>query len=106
MITSSTAKSMVNDRNSYYDAMLRNGFTMPAKKSKINTIDFFEAVRKGLVYVPRYDTLVMRPCPNPPSKVIANQELVAVIQNGLSQVDCPDERKRFSNLVELIKEPG
>ena len=48
----------------------------------------------------------MRPCPNPPSKQVANDELVSVIQNGLALVEEADQRKSFSNLIELLKMPA
>ena len=106
MISSSQAKTMINDKKSYHSGMQRNGWVVPNIKSRICTIEFFEAVRKGLVYCPRYDQLIMKPCPDPPSKTQANEELVRVINDGIHRLEDPNERKRFQNLVEQIKVPG
>ena len=54
-ISSAAAKAVVNDRKSYHSALQRNGFVVPHLRSRICTIEYFDKVRKGLIYAPRFD---------------------------------------------------
>ena len=68
MISLEEAKAKVPDKKALYEALLRNGYFMPPYSNRIITIQYMEKVKSGEVYVPKYDIVRLRPCPNPPVK--------------------------------------
>ena len=71
MISRQQAASVVTDRLTYYDGMIRNGWLLPAPKQSICTLDFMQRVRKGEIYCPRVDEVKVPPvCITPPPKEI------------------------------------
>ena len=105
-ITATAAKQLINDKKTYHEAVQRNGFVMPNIRARICTIEYFEGVRKGLIYAPRFTDLILRPCPRPPSKLQAQEALVKVLEDGIPQIESEAERLKYINLLQLLKIPG
>ena len=69
MLTREQVANVVRDRESFYSAMLRNGWVLPAYGNSICTLDFMERVRSREVYCPRVDHIKQLPvCLTPPPK--------------------------------------
>jgi|LauGreDrversion4_2_1035121.scaffolds.fasta_scaffold1338257_1 hypothetical protein len=49
---------------------------MPEKTSPIITKEFLRDVRAGKVYVPKYQDLKLKACPEPPSALEVQAELI------------------------------
>jgi len=62
------AEKLVNSVSSYYEAMDRNGWFLPALKSSIISCEYLDRVRNGDYWCPKYEKLLQRPCPRPPPK--------------------------------------
>ena len=50
MLSREQVATVVRDRETYYDGMLRNGWLLPAKKQSICTLDFMSRVRAGEIF--------------------------------------------------------
>ena len=74
MISREQASRCVVDRSSYYDALVRKGWLLPAKKQAICTKDFLEKVRNKEVWCPHRDQGVVTPkvVTPPPKQDLAN----------------------------------
>ena len=51
-----------------YEAMIRNGWYLPAIKSPFVTLKYLSGVKRGPIYCPKFSDIRLRPCPTPPSK--------------------------------------
>ena len=53
MVSREQVARLVNDKETMYQAMIRNGYVLPSYKQAICTLDFMLRVRAGEVWVPR-----------------------------------------------------
>jgi hypothetical protein len=53
---------------------------MPEKTSPIITKEFLRDVRAGKVYVPKYQDLKLKACPEPPSALEVQAELIQFLE--------------------------
>ena len=68
---------MIRDRNTYYDAMLRHGWKLPAKKQSICTLEFMTKVRAGEIFCPHAQHIKSPAiCVTPPPKKILIDKIV------------------------------
>jgi hypothetical protein len=81
------AAMLVNSREDYHYACVKNGFRMPAVKSPICSIIFMKEIRAGVTWVPKLAEVKLAPCPNPPSIEDIRNELVQLIETNLNTVD-------------------
>ena len=97
MISRQQAASVVTDRLTYYDGMIRNGWLLPGKKQSIVTLDFMQRVRGGEIYCPRASE-VTKPavCVTPPPK----EQLVMKILNATEEYESRGEN--VAKLQELL----
>lgn len=102
MIGYSEARTKVQNKKEYHEALVRNGFAPPALKSKFVNSEILIAIREGRIFCPRYENMIMRPCPCPPSQLEVRDELVKLIQNGIAQ-QAAEWRPRFQMLVEQLQ---
>ena len=78
---------LVNNREDYHNACVKNGFRMPHVKSSLCTLKFMKEVRTGETWVPKLTDVKLAPCPNPPSLEEIRAELVRLIEPNLSTLD-------------------
>ena len=81
MISIEEAKAKVPDKKALYEALLRNGYYMPPYSCRIVTVVYMDKVKSGEVYVPKYDIIRLRPCPNPPVKKRVFDEIGLIVRN-------------------------
>ena len=67
---------LVNNREDYHHACVKNGYRMPHVKSSLCTLQFMKEVRFGETWVPKLTDVKLAPCPNPPSVEDIRVELV------------------------------
>ena len=60
------ARKLIRDKLEYYQACERNGFFMPAYKGKFINSEVLIMIRELRMYCPKYENLIIRPCPCPP----------------------------------------
>ena len=102
MIGFSDAKKLVSNKTDYHEACTRNGFAMPKLKGSFVTSEVLIAIRERKMYCPRYENMVMRPCPCPPTQQAVCDELVAVISGDLEKQ--PAQWKlQFQELLRQLK---
>jgi hypothetical protein len=85
MIGFTDAKKLVSNKADYHEACIRNGFAMPKLKGSFVTSEVLIAIRERRMYCPRFENMVLRPCPSPPSQLQVCQELIAVIEGDLDK---------------------
>ena len=59
-----------------YEANVRNGLYMWQYNSSINTVKSIQEVKEGKMYVPKYEEVKLRPCPNPSLKSFVINEVL------------------------------
>ena len=59
-----------------YEANVRNGLYLWQYNSSINTVKSIQEVKEGKMYVPKYEEVKLRPCPNPPLKSFVINEVL------------------------------
>jgi hypothetical protein len=60
----------VHNKSDLYEAVERNGWYLPKRKSNACTEEFLKKVLMGKTWCPKYEDIRIRPCPRPPSKKI------------------------------------
>ena len=83
----SQCNQLIASARDYHEALVRNGYRVPALNSAICTLQFLQEVREKKVYTPLYSDLVIRPCPSPPTKFDLTTELVSIVERGLANLD-------------------
>ena len=78
---------LVNNREDYHNACVKNGYRMPHVKSALCTLTFMKEVRAGLTWVPKLTDVKLAPCPNPPSLEEIRAELVRLIEPNINTLD-------------------
>ena len=78
---------LVNNREDYHHACVKNGYRMPHVKSPLCTLQFMKEVRFGETWVPKLTDVKLAPCPNPPSIEIIREELVRLIEANINTCD-------------------
>ena len=68
MLTEEEVKSVTPNKKCLHEALMRNGMMVPPYASKCITHEYLQGVKCGDFYVPLYDDVRIRPCPNPPVK--------------------------------------
>ena len=68
MLSASDAANAVSCKKDMHKAMLLNGFYLPLYNQSIITMHYMNNVRQGAFWVPKYDEVLLRPCPTPPPK--------------------------------------
>lgn len=63
------AVKKVSSKKKYREAMIRNGWFMPALKSGLCTVQYMEAVRIKEIWCLKYENARMAPCPERPKKM-------------------------------------
>ena len=53
MVSREQVANLVNDKQTMYQAMIRNSYVLPSYKQAICTLDFMFRVRAGEIWVPR-----------------------------------------------------
>jgi hypothetical protein len=66
-ITESQAASLIADKKDFWQFCERNGYHMPDLHCPITTLEFLRDTKEGKVFVPKYVSLIVRPCPEPPT---------------------------------------
>ena len=59
---------LVNDKNSMYNAVYRNGYLLPPKRDSFNTYEFLDKVRTEEYWLPKTHQCKMYTCLDPPPK--------------------------------------
>lgn len=81
----------VPTKSALYDAMLRNGWYLPHKKSQIITVDYLLGVKDRRFFCPKYEDIRLRPCPLPPTKAQVVHEVFLILDKdcnlGFSEAD-------------------
>ena len=97
MLSREQVASVIRDKETYYDGMLRNGWLLPAKKQSIVTLEFMQRVRAGEIYCPRVSE-VTKPavCLTPPPK----EQLIMKILNATEEYSSRGEN--VNKLQELL----
>ena len=85
MIGFTDARQLVQNKAEYHEALVRNGSVMPALQGSFVTSEVLIAIREKRMYCPRYDNMIVRPCPCPPDQQEVRQELISLIESGLGQ---------------------
>ena len=98
MISSQQQCQLIKQKSDYYKALERNGYRLPSIKHNIVTNEFLIGVRNGSIYCPKYDDLVLRPCPDPPTHTVVRDELVATLSRG-AQAYPVGQKEKFINLA-------
>ena len=52
VLTSEEVKRLVNNKNSMYDAVARNGYLVSDRRDDLNSFDFMDQVRTGQAWLP------------------------------------------------------
>ena len=92
------ARKVVNNLSSFYEGMLRNGFYLPSLKSSIVSQEYMEQVRIGEMWCPKFENVLERPCPRPPSKQALLEILTDIVVDkqqldfGAEENKIPDKR--------------
>jgi len=86
----------VRDKSDLRIAMTKNWYFLPKEKSTCMTAGWLTGVLKGDFWVPRYDTLVMRPCLYPPLKdqlqeFLLSEAALQAINLGFDKTHSPDK---------------
>ena len=69
MLSREQVAAVVTGRGTYYDAMRRHGWILPAKTMSLCTLDFMERVRAGEIFCPRAEHIKAPAiCLTPPPK--------------------------------------
>ena len=77
MLSRGQVATMVRDKETYYNGMLRNGWLLPAPKQSLVTLEFMERVRLGQVFCPRVGQVrAPPPCVTPPPKRILLDKII------------------------------
>ena len=76
--------AVVANKDSLYNAMIRNGYYLPNKKSKLVTIEYMLQVRKGTIHCPKYEDIRLAPCPDLPSKEDIFKALFDLVEDPLA----------------------
>lgn len=63
MIGFTEARKKIQNKKSYHEALIRNGWAVPALKGQFLTSEVMVAIRENRMYCPRYENMMMRPCP-------------------------------------------
>jgi hypothetical protein len=91
------ARELVRDKHEYYQALMRNGWFMPAYKGQFLNSDVLIKIRDGRMYCPKFADLVPRPCPCPPDAQTLKNELNNGIEHHLTTMD-QSLKPRFQEL--------
>ena len=86
-ITADQARSLINCKGSFGEALHRNGIFAPSSKSGIMTIEFMQGVKNRSIFCPRYDDVRLRPCPTPPARKVVQDFLIDCIRGGCMNMD-------------------
>ncbi len=84
MLSMNQTLQVIKNTKDYHAALFRNGYRVPDLKSPLCTKEFLIQVRSKEVYVPKLTDVKLSPCPEPPTVIVIQAELVRVIENGLS----------------------
>lgn len=91
------ASMFVASVGSYYEAMTRNRWYLPSRKSSIVTVKYLDAVRKGNLWCPKYSDIKTLPCPTPPKKeklidIVSKLPQLKEVQLGFDVTHTPDKK--------------
>lgn len=64
-----------------HEALTRNGYFLPSKKSSLATESYLVGIMEGKVYCPKTESIKLKGCPSPPSK----EALIAKFLEALKQ---------------------
>ena len=101
MIGFTDAKRLVKNKADYHDALTRNGYFMPKLKGNFLTSEALIAIREKRMFCPRYDNMIYRPCPSPPTQQVVCEELKQVISNDLAN-QSPQWKPQFQELLKQL----
>lgn len=95
-------QSKVNSLQDYHEALQRNGYCVPALNQPICTLAFMQEIRQHITFTPRYQDLVIRPCPRPPTKQTLTVALIQVIEGGLPNL-AEQQRPPYAQLLKHLR---
>jgi hypothetical protein len=100
-------KESIMRLSDFHEAMVRNGWRVPAPKSKLCTRQFLMEVKQGTTWCLRYDQMTTRGCPKPPATDVICAAILETIQSNVDGITDPALKMRFLNFYEhLSKREG
>ena len=69
-MTSEEVKRVVNNKDSMYDAVVRNGYLVSERKDELNSFEFLDQVRTGNAWLPATKECKMYSCLQPPNRPV------------------------------------
>ena len=60
-------------------------------------------VKNRQVWCPRFDQLVVRPCPTPPPRKEVQAALIGILEGGVEHLTTEDERVIYRRLIHWLK---
>jgi len=67
-ISKADLKSVLPDKLALYHSLQRNRYYVPKMSSRLCSVTYLLGIRKGQLWVPRYEQVRLAPCPLPPTK--------------------------------------
>ena len=67
--------SLVLSKHFLHEALTRKGWFLPKKSSGFATLHYLDQVFKGTYWVPRYNEVMLSPCPRPPDVSVLHSEI-------------------------------
>lgn len=93
----------VHNKKDLYEAVERNGWYLPSRKSNVCTEDYLKNVLMGKTWCPKYEEVRIRPCPRRPPKKILYDKFEHLLTTKKLEGGFDPERQPDSNwLVAVI----
>ena len=104
MVSRDQVSDYVQDKQSWYRAMIRNGWVLPAYKQAICTYEFMVKVRSGELWCPKKDavTNIALCATPPPQKMLAEFIHNAIVKIVMSEKHKDEELEPLLTTDELI----
>lgn len=67
-VSAKELQKLIQGKADLYDAVVRNGYYLPKRKSSIITEEYLEGVIYKRYACPLYSEIRLKPCPSPPDK--------------------------------------
>ena len=84
------------------DLMVRNGFYVPALKSKYCTLKTLLAVKRGVLFGLKYQDIMFREITHPPNKKVLLEKLIGYVQAAGGDLGATDKKGNYPDKEWMI----
>lgn len=70
------AQLFIRSKKHLYEALSHKGYCLPDIKSRLVTVEFLKAVKRGVCFCPKFPEITMKACLHPPPVYLLQEMLV------------------------------